>query len=162
MSKQATQNSCIDLKSLGTKIVCTRRHRMKTYIFEKPSTTGREPVEVSRKERVREAILHRQTEKVPYHIDYTPPVKKMLQEHYRVGDVDEAIGNHIMIVMGNDRRPLYADPSVYGNFSEDDFGVVWRNSPYDRGPGLQAPFDRARLCRDTISRILVNPEGLTA
>lgn len=100
---------------------------------------------LDRRERVRQAILHRETDKVPYNIDYTPPVKRMLERHYGTGDVDEAMGNHILLVKGAGPRPLYADPSVHGEFSKDEFGVVWRNSPDDRGRVYEHPLKEASL-----------------
>jgi len=102
-------------------------------------------VALEKKERTRLAILHRETEIIPYHIWYTPPVERFLQRHYGTEDVDEAIGNHLLLVEGKRTRPLYADPKIYGDFTEDEFGVIWRNTPYDRGHVYRYPLKEPTL-----------------
>lgn len=100
---------------------------------------------MNRKERVKGAIEREQTDLVPYNIDYTPPVQRLLQRHLGQEDVDEAIGNHILLVSGKGIRPLYADPSEYGELTADDFGVVWRNTPNDRGQVHRHPLSAPSL-----------------
>ncbi len=102
---------------------------------------------MERKQRVKLAIMHREADMIPYCIWYTPPIKELLQKHYGTKDVDEAMGNHILIVKGKGRRPMYANPQIYGDLTEDEFGVVWRNTPYDRGSVYKYPLREPSLER---------------
>jgi len=100
---------------------------------------------LNRKERVILAINHKETDIVPYYIWYTPPVEKFLRQYFRTCDVDEAMGNHLLIVKGKTVRPMYADPELYGAYSTDEFGVVWKNSPDDRGSVYKYPLKEYSL-----------------
>ena len=104
-----------------------------------------EEIGLIRKERIISAINHKETDIVPYYIGYTPPIEKFLQQHFKNKDVDESIGNHLLIVKGKTIRPMYADPKIYGDYSRDEFGVIWKNSPYDRGHVYKYPLTELNL-----------------
>ena len=92
-----------------------------------------------RKERVISAINHEETNIIPYYIWCTPPVESLLQQYFKTDNINEKIGNHLLVVKGETIRPMYADPKTYGDYSKDEFGVIWKNSPYDRGHVYKYP-----------------------
>ena len=51
---------------------------------------------MTKKEIVIEAIQHREASCIPYHIDFTPPVREMLREYYGTEDIDRAVGSYIL------------------------------------------------------------------
>lgn len=100
---------------------------------------------MTRKERVYSAIQHQETDFVPYYLDFTPPVTKLLQKHYRNEDVNEAVGNHLLSIGAKRSRPLYADPKIYGEYSRDEFGVLWHNDEDNRGHVVEYPLKGLNL-----------------
>jgi uroporphyrinogen decarboxylase len=82
---------------------------------------------------IKEALAHRATEKVPFHFDFTPPARKKLELHFGSDNVEQFISSPIRWVGTNTKKPLYADPGVYGSRLKDEFGVTWVLSEYDRG-----------------------------
>ncbi|MFQ5808917.1 MAG: uroporphyrinogen decarboxylase family protein [Armatimonadota bacterium] len=98
---------------------------------------------MTKKERTKLAIDHQETDIVPYMIDFTPPPRALLAEHYGTEDVEGAIGNHITLLGPPSGKPLYSHPDRFGDEVTDDFGVVWHTSQYDRGlvkePALKEP-----------------------
>ncbi len=89
------------------------------------------------KQLVASAIAHEETERVPFHIDVTPPVRRQLAEHFGTDDLATAVGEHLAIVGAGTDKPLYADPAEHGDAIRDEFGVLWRTTPDDRGYVLQ-------------------------
>ena len=71
--------------------------------------------------------------RAPYNFMFTPPVIKLLQEHYRCEDLDEALGLPLRCGGCKSIKPLYADPGEYGDVLFDEFGVGWTTSALDRG-----------------------------
>ena len=100
---------------------------------------------MTKKERVYSAIQHQETEFLPYYLDFTPPVTKLLQKHYQNEDVNEAIGNHLLSISAKGLRPLYADPKIYGEYSHDEFGVLWHNDEDNRGHVVEYPLKDLNL-----------------
>ena len=98
---------------------------------------------MTNKERTKLAISHRETDIVPYLIDFTPPARALLVRHYGCDDVEAAIGNHVTLIGPPSGKPLYSPPDRFGDEVTDDFGVVWHTSRYDRGlvkrPALPEP-----------------------
>jgi len=99
---------------------------------------------MTKKEIVKSAIQHTETPNVPYHLDFTPPVKAMLQEHYRCDDVDAAIGNYLYWVSW---RPSldFRGRRHANDLVEDEYGVVWRSLPENRGYPVVHPLQKADL-----------------
>ncbi|MCK4244666.1 MAG: hypothetical protein KAX20_03475 [Candidatus Omnitrophica bacterium] len=104
---------------------------------------------MTRKEKVYSAIQHKETVSLPYYLDFTPPVTKLLQKHCRNEDVNEAIGNHLLSISAKRLRPLYADPKIYGEYSRDEFGVLWHNDEDNRGHVVEYPLKDLNLKGDT-------------
>ena len=91
-------------------------------------------VELSDNQRwIKETLAHKATENVPFHFDFTPPARKKLEHHYGTEDVETFISSPIRWVGPNSKKPLYADPGIYGSRLKDEFGVTWVLSEHDRG-----------------------------
>ena len=93
----------------------------------------------TRRERVIAAINHQETERIPYNLMWVPPIGDALAEHFGTEDLDAAVGNHIFLVAGAGKKPLYADPAIYGETITDDFGVIWETTLRDRGHVVKYP-----------------------
>lgn len=94
---------------------------------------------MTRRERVMAAIRHEQTDPVPWNLMWVPAVGDALVRHFGTTHLHDAVGNHIYIVAGGARKPLYADPADFGPTITDDFGVVWETTLRDRGHVLKYP-----------------------
>ncbi len=84
----------------------------------------------SPRERVWQAIRHRQPDRVPYHISYTEPARKKLESYYGSPDLESLLGNH----MAKQRIRLPYE-EVRPGFWRDEFGVVW-NKTIDQDIGI--------------------------
>lgn len=82
------------------------------------------------RERVGQAILRSQPDRVPYHFSYTVPARRKLETYYGTTDLDSVLGNHI--VKYKARRP---HQEVRPNFWRDEWGVVW-NQEVDKDIGV--------------------------
>ncbi len=102
-------------------------------------------VTLTRKERVLAAIGHEETERIPYGIMWVPAIGNQLAEHYGTTHLHDAVSNHVYIVGGAAKKPLYADPAKHGPTIIDDFGVVWETTRRDRGHVLEYPLNEPRL-----------------
>jgi len=100
---------------------------------------------MTRRERVMAAIRHEQTDPVPWNLMWVPAVGDALVRHFGTTHLHDAVGNHIYIVAGAARKPLYADPADFGPTITDDFGVVWETTLRDRGHVLQYPLMQPTL-----------------
>ena len=85
------------------------------------------------KDRILRAIQHEETEHVPSHIDVTPPVRRQLMAYLATDDLAAAMRDDLAIVGAGADKPLYADPELVGETVRDEFGVLWRAMPDDRG-----------------------------
>lgn len=84
----------------------------------------------SPRERVWQAIRHRQPDRVPYHISYTEPARQKLEAYYGSRDLENLLGNH----MAKQRSRLpYTE--VRPGFWRDEFGVLW-NKTIDKDIGI--------------------------
>jgi len=98
---------------------------------------------MTKKEVVIKAIQFQETPSIPYHLDFTPPVLKMLSEYYNTENVGRAVGNYI--------RWLSWHPSLDFNgkrndqLVQDEFGVVWNDLPENRGYVKHHPLDKPDL-----------------
>jgi len=97
------------------------------------------------KEIVTRAISHQATDRIPYQIDVTPPVRRLLVAHYGTERLADAMGDDVAIIGVGSDKPLYADPRELGAQVTDEFGVVWRTSEDDRGYALARPLDAPTL-----------------
>jgi len=88
---------------------------------------------MTRRERVKAAIRHEQTDIVPYNVSFTKQEYDKVADHLGDRDFISGIGNHI--------KSVYYD----GNLSEigkgtgywkDDFGVLWNRNGVDKDIGV--------------------------
>ena len=99
---------------------------------------------MTKKETVIKAIQLEETSEVPYHLDFTPPVCNMLNKYYNTENVDRAVGNYI--------QWLSWHPSLDFNgrrlgdlLIQDEFGVIWKDLPENRGYVEHHPLDKSDL-----------------
>jgi len=100
--------------------------------------------EMTKKETVIQAIRHRETPCVPYHMDFTPPVREMLAEHYNAEDVDSAVGSYILWLSWHPSLD-FRGKRLSGRLIQDEFGVVWNDLSENRGYVEHHPLDRPDL-----------------
>ena len=72
---------------------------------------------------IKDTLSHKDTGRVPYHFDFTPPAKKILEKYYGSTDLNNIIGLPIRWGGPNTIKPLYADTETYGDRLKDEFGV---------------------------------------
>lgn len=84
---------------------------------------------MTERERVLEAVAHRDTDIVPYQLDFTQRAAEQTAEYLGDPDFMEKIGNHLAI---NDWGGF---EEVRPNFFKDHFGVVW-NRTVDKDIGV--------------------------
>jgi len=100
---------------------------------------------MTRKERVKAAMNHQETDIVPYHIEYLSAAEKKLKIHFGETDLGELIGNHIAMF----------EPSYYSIFRKeilgpdkfrDAFGALWELKPNeDIGTVIDNPLKEPNL-----------------
>lgn len=100
---------------------------------------------MTKKERVKAAMAHRETDFVPYQMDCLSAAEKKLRGHFGEKDLSEAIGNHIAMF----------EPSFYSIFKVEDlgpttfkdaFGATWELKPgEDIGTVIDYPLKEATL-----------------
>lgn len=99
---------------------------------------------MTKKQKVFDAISFHKTLDIPYHLDFTLPVRKMLIEYYKTEDLERAVGNYISW--------LSCRPSLDFNgkkidkiLIQDEFGVVWYGLPENRGYVKHHPLEKPDL-----------------
>ena len=100
---------------------------------------------MTKKERVKTAMAHRQPDFVPYQMDCLSAAEKKLKDHFGDVDLGELIGNHMAMF----------EPSVYSIFRIEDagphkfkdaFGAVWELKPgEDIGTVIEYPLKEPSL-----------------
>jgi len=85
------------------------------------------------KEWVKRVISHEEGLPVPYAFAFSPPARKLAEEYYKQGPIEEVLNFPIQATFLNETKPLFADPAIYGEKVKDDFGVVWKTNYIDRG-----------------------------
>jgi uroporphyrinogen decarboxylase len=98
---------------------------------------------LSDKDWIYSTVSHKETERVPYHFDFTPPARKKIADHYGSDDIENTLSLPIRWGGTHTAKPLYADTDTYGEQAVDEFGVTWSVSDMDRGapiiPGITKP-----------------------
>jgi len=82
---------------------------------------------------------------VPYHFDFTPPVARALASAFGGEDLEAVLNLPIRTEGCVSIKPLYADPKVFGECAEDEFGVVWKTNAMDRGTPIAGCLPEADL-----------------
>ncbi len=99
-------------------------------------------------------VSHKDTGRVPYHFDFTPPARKKLSEYYGSDDIENILGLPIRWGGTHTIKPLYADTEIYGEQAVDEFGVTWSVSDMDRG----APINSAIIKPDLSGYTFPDPD----
>jgi uroporphyrinogen decarboxylase len=88
---------------------------------------------MTRKDRVREALQHHQTDLIPYQVDFTQQEHDRVAEYLHDPDFEGKIGGHI-------ERASFSGPfgveTERPGFFRDDYGVVWNKTGVDRDIGM--------------------------
>ena len=88
---------------------------------------------MSIRQRVLDALAHRQPDRVPYHVRFTKPARERMAAFYGDPDFEATLGN--CLVMRRARRGQEVRPNVW----QDQFGVQW-DRRVDRDIGV--PLDK--------------------
>jgi len=91
-----------------------------------------------------ESLNFNETASIPYHLDFTPPVRKMLSRHFNTDDLDKAVGNYISWMPW---RPSldFNGSRLDRNSIKDEFGVIWSEIPENRGYVRHHPLQKPDL-----------------
>ena len=81
---------------------------------------------------VKETLSHVQTERIPYNFFFTPLALKKVKKFYG-SNIEDSLEFPIRIIGLESLKPIYAEPSIYGKYIRDEFGVLWSTSFRDRG-----------------------------
>jgi uroporphyrinogen decarboxylase len=100
---------------------------------------------MTKKERVKAAMDHQETDYVPFQMDCLSAAERKLKEYYGAEDIPDIIGNHIAMF----------EPSYYSLFTKkhignskfiDAFGATWELKPNeDIGTVIEHPLKEATL-----------------
>lgn len=85
------------------------------------------------REWIRKTLRHEETDAIPYNFSVTPPAQRKLEAHYGTDDFEETLKLPIRMTGPKTIKPLYADPTEFGETLRDEFGVTWTTSTLDRG-----------------------------
>lgn len=99
---------------------------------------------MTRKELVKEAIWLRETPSIPYHLDFTPPVRRMLSKYYKTENLDKSVGNYILWLPWHPSLDFQGRQLGKG-LIQDEFGVVWNSLSENRGYVVHHPLDKPDL-----------------
>jgi uroporphyrinogen decarboxylase len=100
--------------------------------------------DVTKKELVIKAIQFQETSSIPYHLDFTPPVLKMLSEYYKTANVGSAVGNYIRWLSWHPSLD-FQGRRLSEQLIQDEFGVIWNDLPENRGYVKHHPLDKPDL-----------------
>ncbi|MHC4445474.1 MAG: uroporphyrinogen decarboxylase family protein [Planctomycetota bacterium] len=86
---------------------------------------------------IQRTLAHQAAGNVPFNFMFSPPAADLVKEHYAISDIDEGLNLPIRMNGLTGKKPLYADPDIYGDTIEDDYGVIWSTSKIDRGAPIR-------------------------
>ena len=94
---------------------------------------------MNNKQWIYDVLAHKDNIKVPYNFYFSPVSLSAVEEYYGSG-VEEILNFPLRSNGTISPKPLYADPDVFGEFADDEFGVRWSTNKIDRGsPGPCLP-----------------------
>jgi len=100
---------------------------------------------MTKKERVKTAIAHRETDFVPYQMDLLSAAERKLREHFGDVDLDDLIGNHLAMFEPSFYSLFQTETLDSGKF-RDAFGATWELKPgEDIGSVIDNPLKAASL-----------------
>ena len=104
------------------------------------------------REWIRRTLAHQETDGVPYYFDFTPPARRKVEAYY--GEpIEDALTYPVRMTGLKTIKPLYADPTEFGDTAQDEFGVVWSTSEIDRGVPIRPCLAGPDLSRYTFPDI---------
>ena len=100
---------------------------------------------MTRKERVKAAMAHMETDFVPFQMDCLSAAEKKLRAVFGDADLDEIIGNHIAMFEPS-HYSIFESESLGPAKFRDAFGAVWELKPgEDIGTVVENPLREASL-----------------
>jgi uroporphyrinogen decarboxylase len=100
---------------------------------------------MTKKERVKAAMAHQETDFVPYQMDCLSAAERKLRDHFGDVDLDELIGNHIAMFEPS-HYSLFQTETLDANKFRDAFGAVWELKPgEDIGTVIEYPLKEASM-----------------
>ena len=97
---------------------------------------------------IQTAMSHQEPKAIPYYFDFTPPARKKAEKYYG-SPIEETLNFPLRMTGCKSLKPLYAEPSDFGERAKDEFGVVWSTSSIDRGTPISSPLKDAVLSNYT-------------
>lgn len=99
---------------------------------------------MTKKEIVKQALLHKKTPEVPYYMKFAAPVYTKLRKHFGVEDVGEAVRNYITsFAPGYGRN--FKPRELPGNSYYDEFGCLWQGTEANVGQIKEPVLKKASL-----------------
>jgi len=99
---------------------------------------------MTKKEVVKQTLLHKATPEVPYYMKFAVPVYARLQEYFGVEDVGETVGNYLTsFTPGYGRDFKYR--KLPGNLYYDEFGCLWQGTEANLGQIKEPALKKASL-----------------
>lgn len=100
---------------------------------------------MTKKERVKAAMNHQETDFVPFQMDCLSAAERKLKEYYGVTDLPDIIGNHIAMFEPS-YYSLFTEEHLDNNKFRDAFGATWELKPNeDIGTVIEYPLKEATL-----------------
>jgi uroporphyrinogen decarboxylase len=100
---------------------------------------------MTKKERVKAAMNHQETDFVPFQMDCLSAAERKLKEYYGVADLPDIIGNHIAMFEPS-YYSLFTKEHLDNNKFRDAFGALWELKPNeDIGTVIEYPLKEPTL-----------------
>ena len=100
---------------------------------------------MTKKERVKAAIGHKETDFIPYQLDCLSAADKKLVEHFGTVNLDAIIGNHLAMFEPS-YYSIFQTEELNSNIFKDAFGAKWELKPgQDIGSVIEHPLKEASL-----------------
>ena len=87
---------------------------------------------LSNKDWIKKTLQHKEFDYVPYNFIFMPVSAQQAMDHYG-NDLEKALDLPLRFSGPETKKPLYADPDLFGPTIEDEFGVTWTTNKIDRG-----------------------------
>ena len=124
--------------------ISTPQRRLSVITLEKLLLDVSMLTNINRKDVVKRALLHNDTSTIPYNIKFSTIVNTRLQEHFKVKNVDDAVGNFIAsfsLKRSKDFQYKELDNGCY----YDEFGCLWQGTEANIGQIKECPLRKPSL-----------------